>query len=404
MGKDKILVIEQSELMRKFLKEELEQYGFEVIIAINEFDGSIKMKNIVPELIILDYMLAVKTDKVDFFQEKKNSKTVVDVPIIMLAAEVDMKAVINAAKSKVTKIFSKPIKIDTFLNTIGEILNQSIEIDNSPCILDVHINDDIMFIEVGLGLNKEKIASLKYKILELKSMYKRKSIKVLLMMNDITLTQSDINKFYNLIDNIQQSTETPYQAFKILTVSPEIKQIIEKQDKYQKIEVLPDISLAMDSLGQINVENLVSTRDKTASGDLDIVQDQDNKFLKVEKKVYIAIIDDDELILELVDTVLSTMNCQRRVFNKGTTFIESLSEEVPDLIFLDLMMPEMSGFDVMDKLKSLNHQIPIIIFSALSKKETVVKTMQYGVKSYIVKPIDPNVIVNKANEILNSDF
>ena len=81
-----------------------------------------------------------------------------------------------------------------------------------------------------------------------------------------------------------------------------------------------------------------------------------------------------------------------------------MTDNKPDLLFLDLMMPNMNGFEVLDYLKKNNKTIPIIIFSSLSQRETVKKALYYGVKSYIVKPVTMDVILKKVNEILCSDF
>jgi len=75
-----------------------------------------------------------------------------------------------------------------------------------------------------------------------------------------------------------------------------------------------------------------------------------------------------------------------------------------DVVFLDLVMPEMNGFEVLHNLKQRGIEVPIIIFSALTKKETVAKAVSYGVKSYLIKPIKPDKLFRKATEVLKANF
>jgi len=68
------------------------------------------------------------------------------------------------------------------------------------------------------------------------------------------------------------------------------------------------------------------------------------------------------------------------------------------------MMPEMNGFQVLETLKGKDLRLPIIVLSALSKRETVVQALKMGVSSYIIKPLKPHDIRNKASEILGLNF
>ena len=62
------------------------------------------------------------------------------------------------------------------------------------------------------------------------------------------------------------------------------------------------------------------------------------------------------------------------------------------------------GFQVMAEMKRMNRSVPIIVLSALSQRETVVKALKNGVTSYIIKPLDPVSVLNKAKEILKANF
>jgi|GEM_PF-4446998 len=68
------------------------------------------------------------------------------------------------------------------------------------------------------------------------------------------------------------------------------------------------------------------------------------------------------------------------------------------------MMPEMDGFQVLQKLKGVENRPPIIVLSALSKREAVIQALKLGVSSYMIKPLKPQAIRTKASEVLQMNF
>lgn len=407
MVKDKILIADGSELIKNFLKEKLESYNFEVIVAKEALDLLIKMKNYRPDITIIDYPIVLNTD-VDFFDEKNNYKTTQNIPVIMLGRNIEADKTSGTSKYKIYKLLSKPIKIEILLKTIEEILKKDLNIDDTECIIDIHLNDDILFIEVAEGLNREKIDSLKYKILEIKELYGIDNPKILIMLIDMNLKNVEENKLINFINSITKYGNSRIDAIKILTSNTEIYDILKKYDKYSSIEVTNDISVAMDSLSDINIGELLNRgfrykdeQIKLSYSDKTLTENSEFK----RKKFKIFVTDDDSDVLLLVKSILTaSFSWEVVLFNNARDMIDSLSSAKPDLLFLDLMMPKMSGLETLEYFKQNNIKIPVIVFSALSQKETVQKTLSYGVKSYIVKPISPQIIINKATEVLKLNF
>ena len=117
-----------------------------------------------------------------------------------------------------------------------------------------------------------------------------------------------------------------------------------------------------------------------------------------------AIVDDDIVIQELVKTVFSEAGWNIVVYENGKKFVDDIGNHEFDLVFLDLMMPEMNGFQVLQYLKEKNISLPIIVFSALSRQETVVKAVGFGIHSFLIKPLKPENLMQKAAEILSTNF
>ena len=104
----------------------------------------------------------------------------------------------------------------------------------------------------------------------------------------------------------------------------------------------------------------------------------------------ILIIDDDISYLELTKVMLERNSYSVFLAENGKDGIEKAESSLPDLIFLDIMMPEMSGIEVLQALKSSQKagHIPVIMLTAKSDSRTMIKTQDLGAADYIIKPYD----------------
>lgn len=76
------------------------------------------------------------------------------------------------------------------------------------------------------------------------------------------------------------------------------------------------------------------------------------------------------------------------------------TNEMPDLLITDVMMPGMSGFELIARLKSENKMPPTIVLTSKQREEDVLRGLEYGVLDYITKPFSPSVIVAKVKNAL----
>jgi DNA-binding response OmpR family regulator len=72
----------------------------------------------------------------------------------------------------------------------------------------------------------------------------------------------------------------------------------------------------------------------------------------------------------------------------------------PDICVLDVMMPEMDGFTLAEKIKEVQPDVPVIFLTAKSLKEDIVRGLKIGADDYITKPFDPEVLILRINNIL----
>ncbi len=117
-------------------------------------------------------------------------------------------------------------------------------------------------------------------------------------------------------------------------------------------------------------------------------------------------IDDNEDILKLLDTVITSKGHDFMQAQNGKDGLKLIEEKNFDAILLDLAMPEFSGLDVIESLKKSNKlkDQKIILFTASSATDKEIDALlQYdGIMSCIRKPVDINILINKIEEVVKS--
>src|SRR4051794_5972678 len=102
----------------------------------------------------------------------------------------------------------------------------------------------------------------------------------------------------------------------------------------------------------------------------------------------ILLVDDTVENLRVLSEMLATRGFDSRPVTSGRDALEAVAHDPPDLILLDITMPEMDGFDVCAKLRAdeATHDIPVIFHTALADVENKVKGFAVGATDYITKP------------------
>lgn len=117
----------------------------------------------------------------------------------------------------------------------------------------------------------------------------------------------------------------------------------------------------------------------------------------------ILLIEDDSLIIKIYTTRLVADGFQVLSASNGEEGIRIAEQERPDLILLDIMMPKMDGFTVLESLRNhdaLKH-IPIIVYSNLAQESEMKRALELGANEFIVKAnISPTELVNKMKSYL----
>ena len=114
----------------------------------------------------------------------------------------------------------------------------------------------------------------------------------------------------------------------------------------------------------------------------------------------ILVIDDSPTLRKLLRYYLSRREYDVSEANNGKVGLDFIKRENFDLIILDMMMPIMSGDDVLQHLKKMeNFSVPVLILSADKDEENKAKAIALGASFYLTKPFKPNEVVSRIEEI-----
>ncbi len=121
----------------------------------------------------------------------------------------------------------------------------------------------------------------------------------------------------------------------------------------------------------------------------------------------ITAIDDNKDIRDLLSFILEKEGFKVLTAADGVTGLAMIRETPPDLVLLDVMMPEFSGFDVLNAIRTDKdvkvRSLRVLLITAKSATEDVEAALDLGANSYIVKPFRPVKLVEKVRELLSSD-
>jgi sigma-B regulation protein RsbU (phosphoserine phosphatase) len=113
----------------------------------------------------------------------------------------------------------------------------------------------------------------------------------------------------------------------------------------------------------------------------------------------ILLVDDNPTNLQVLFQTLEGVGCKLLIAKNGQGALAIAAKALPDLILLDIMMPDIDGYEVCRKLKSnpATADIPVIFLSALVETEDKVKGLQLGAVDYITKPFQPAEVIARVN-------
>jgi len=111
----------------------------------------------------------------------------------------------------------------------------------------------------------------------------------------------------------------------------------------------------------------------------------------VENPARVLIVDDEPINIDYVEQELEDLGYEISSARNGREALEQVARAAPDVILLDILMPELDGFQVLEQLKANEElrSIPVIVVSAMSDMESTVRAIELGAEDFLPKPFDP---------------
>lgn len=117
------------------------------------------------------------------------------------------------------------------------------------------------------------------------------------------------------------------------------------------------------------------------------------------KKALVLVVDDDVRILRMMKRMLELEGFQTLIANNGDMALKTFDKETPDLVLLDIMMPDMDGYAVCQRIREFS-QVPIIMVTARGDDREKVEGLDIGADDYVTKPFSASELAARVRAVL----
>ncbi|MCH6575157.1 MAG: response regulator [Bacteroidetes bacterium] len=395
-----ILVIDDDKEVRYTIGQYLATRGYEVIFA-EDGDKGIQMAiDKQPFAITLDIMMP-KKDGWSVLKELKENEVTKDIPVIVISINGDKQIGYGVS---VFEYFIKPISADKLLSAFSRLESLAKKRIQKIVIVD---DDEFEFEKFKSEFKDEKI-SIEYikdsefafnKIAEvqpdliildlmmpkvdgitlsykLKSDIRTKHIPILISTAK-DLSEDERKSLNNIVEDIAvKSKGHPLDVLKVV------------RERIELHEQRPQVISAGDNGQEIN-----STEES--------IEIQETKEYMGE----VLIVDDDPDTLFTIDEMVKDCNCKTILAKNGIECMEVLKHSTPDLILLDIMMPEMDGFETIKCIRKDEKWKDIPVFAVTAREMANDKDiiLKHGFNDYIPKPVKSTIITFKINQVFTKN-
>lgn len=113
----------------------------------------------------------------------------------------------------------------------------------------------------------------------------------------------------------------------------------------------------------------------------------------------VLVVDDEYKIRSLLELYLLKNEYEVITADCGRAALQAIEQHNPDLVVLDILMPDISGLEVCQNIRK-RKSIPVIFLSCQQESETIISGLEFGGDDYLTKPFDPNELVARINALL----
>lgn len=253
-------MIDESSLFRKFMKSILEDQGFAVHTSRSGFDGLNQLRKHRPGLIIIDDGLNRQSIN-NLLKKKSEDVNISDIPVLFMARAFTQERIVELCRVKVRRFLVKPLKIDQFFEIVDSFFNHSYDVDKSECQLNLHVNQNLILVEVARGLNKTKLELVYWKIQEIIESNAITDPRIMVLMSDIQMEKQSEYVLEHFIKRMMEITGEQ-DSVKILTTEKPVRYAIESNFTLSGVDICNSLIEAIDAFfGKRGLEKLTSNQD-----------------------------------------------------------------------------------------------------------------------------------------------
>jgi signal transduction histidine kinase/CheY-like chemotaxis protein len=398
--KNPILVIDDDEEVRYTIGQYLLSKGYEVLFAEDGDNGLQMAIEHQPFAITLDVMLPGK-DGWSVLKELKGDARTKDIPVIMVSIIGDKNI---GYELGAFEYFIKPISSEKLLSAFSKLENLA----NKPIQKIVVIDDD----ELEFEKFKEEFASDDIRIEYIKkseyAFSKIAEVQPDLIIIDLMMSKIDgITLSYKLKSNIKtRHIPIIISTAKDLTEEERVSlnnivESISVKSKEHPLDVLKVVRNRIEMQQADLTDSLQNMINKVSS--IKGNKNGNNELAEQNVNAEILIVDDDADTLYTLDEIVKACNCNTVLAKSGKECLAALEQKTPDLILLDIMMPEMDGFQTLKQIK-LNKKwsdIPVFAVTAKAMKNDKDIVLKQGFTDYIPKPVNPTIVSFKIQKLIS---
>ncbi len=121
--------------------------------------------------------------------------------------------------------------------------------------------------------------------------------------------------------------------------------------------------------------------------------------MTTEQKRQILVVDDETRMVRFVRMNLELEGFRVSSASSGLEALDKVREDLPDLVILDVMMPDMDGFETLERLRQVSN-VPVIMLTVKAEEEDKVRGLELGADDYVTKPFSPRELVSRVKAAL----
>jgi len=386
MAKQKILVVDDEQDLRTIIANELTIAGYEVYQANDGEEGLALALKLNPDLVVCDVLLP-KKDGNQFLKELRATSLGKDIPFIVITARTGMKDYFESIK--VEAFLEKPFETDVLLSEIAGIFKKkdtgtSFGLSKRVLVAgsNVSIIDSMIGQLQGAGCHTDLVTS-GHQVVSKAVMF----LPNIIILDVEIMEGMQSYEIIKVLKQMPQFRKTPILIYNYYDAKDKSEDEIKQRDINIAVSVTRCMELeANENIGKFEQERFITIM---------------NKYLK---KGTIVVVDDDKNITKLLKITLEKEEYNVHAARDGKEGIDIIKDVKPDLVLLDIVMPEMTGYQVMKFLKKdpSVSDIPIIMVTVKDQEQDIDTGVVLGAYDYVTKPFNMKLLIKKIQNILDN--